>query len=199
MPQRTCCVCKQRKAINKFSKTQLKQGRNHSKCKYCITMRSEQNISSRDSYHINKLIELLSKIPFKTCMEYIINGYIKRNATVHQYRVYPSDLQQLSIKYLGQNYLSLMRNVKDYETENNYDEFDFMLWQQELNGTMRSILVNWLIDVCRHSCFKIPTSIYFIAVNLLDRYLAKAQIRRSEFQLAGMKTYTFAFCVTSNK
>merc|ERR1711971_280863 len=48
---------------------------------------------------------------------------------------------------------------------------------------MRSVLVNWLVDV--HRKFKLEPATWFLAVNILDRYLAKAQIVRKKLQLAG--------------
>jgi hypothetical protein len=48
---------------------------------------------------------------------------------------------------------------------------------------MRSILVDWLVEV--HFKFKLLPETLFIAVNLIDRYLEKEQIERKKFQLLG--------------
>lgn len=42
--------------------------------------------------------------------------------------------------------------------------------QMDVTESMRAILVDWLIDV--HSKFKLLAETLFIAVNLIDRYLA---------------------------
>ena len=41
---------------------------------------------------------------------------------------------------------------------------------------MRAILVDWLVDV--HLKFKLVDETLFLTVNLIDRYLEKAQVTR---------------------
>ena len=48
---------------------------------------------------------------------------------------------------------------------------------------MRSILVDWLCDV--NLKFKFQPQSFFLTVNLIDRYLAKKQIKRQYLQLLG--------------
>lgn len=61
--------------------------------------------------------------------------------------------------------------------------FDFLEAQKDLNHRMRSVLVDWLVEV--HRKFKMLPSTCFLSVNLLDRYLAKKQLSRKKLQLAG--------------
>jgi len=56
--------------------------------------------------------------------------------------------------------------------------------QQHINENMRSMLINWLIEV--HLKFKLVSETLYLAVNILDRYLAKAQVTRPELQLVGI-------------
>ena len=49
---------------------------------------------------------------------------------------------------------------------------------------MRGILVDWLVDV--HLKFKLRDQTLFIAVNLVDRYLAQQTIMRQRLQLLGV-------------
>lgn len=49
---------------------------------------------------------------------------------------------------------------------------------------MRSILIDWLIDV--HLKFKLIQETLYLTVNLIDRYLAKNSILRSKLQLVGV-------------
>lgn len=65
-----------------------------------------------------------------------------------------------------------------------------MLKQSEINEQMRVILVDWLIDV--HVRFKLQTETLHIAVNLIDRFLARRQIRRNEMQLLGVTAMVIA-------
>ena len=46
------------------------------------------------------VVKLLQKLSLEKCLEYLMNGYIKKNATTQQYHIYPLTLQKLSIDYL---------------------------------------------------------------------------------------------------
>lgn len=56
--------------------------------------------------------------------------------------------------------------------------------QSDLTEKMRTILVDWLIDV--HLKFKLLPNTLFLTVNLIDRYLSKQQISRHQVQLVGI-------------
>lgn len=56
--------------------------------------------------------------------------------------------------------------------------------QTDLTEKMRTILVDWLIDV--HLKFKLLPNTLFLTVNLIDRYLSKQQISRHQVQLVGI-------------
>jgi len=61
---------------------------------------------------------------------------------------------------------------------------DYMPTQPHINEKMRSILVDWLVEV--HLKFKmVPESLY-LTVNLVDRYLQRVTVRRSRLQLVGV-------------
>lgn len=62
--------------------------------------------------------------------------------------------------------------------------------QKELNGKMRNILFNWLVEI--HHKFKLKQRTLFLAQNILDRYLEKRVIKRKEFQLVGMACFLVA-------
>ena len=55
---------------------------------------------------------------------------------------------------------------------------------------MRSILVDWLIEV--HHKFKLQPQTLWLSVNILDRYLEKMQILRSKLQLVGVSALLIA-------
>ena len=60
----------------------------------------------------------------------------------------------------------------------------YMNGQPHINAAMRSILMDWLIEVnlkMKH----VPATLYLI-VNIVDRYLSKATVKRSELQLVGV-------------
>lgn len=45
-----------------------------------------------------------------------------------------------------------------------------MEFQQEINERMRAILVDWLVEV--HDKFKLTQETLYLAISILDRYLA---------------------------
>lgn len=55
---------------------------------------------------------------------------------------------------------------------------------------MRSILIDWLIDV--HLKFKLLPETLFLTINLIDRYLSKNAILRSKLQLVGVSSLFIA-------
>jgi len=56
--------------------------------------------------------------------------------------------------------------------------------QGDVNEKMRAILVDWLVEV--HLKFKLRYETLFLTVNLIDRYLERAQTERRELQLVGV-------------
>ena len=48
--------------------------------------------------------------------------------------------------------------------------------QQDINESMRAILVDWMVDV--HLKFKLLAETLFLTVNIIDRYLSIKQISR---------------------
>lgn len=55
---------------------------------------------------------------------------------------------------------------------------------------MRVILVDWLTDV--HEKFGLQPETLAITVNIIDRYLEKAQVSRSKLQLLGITAMLIA-------
>ena len=62
--------------------------------------------------------------------------------------------------------------------------------QTDVNERMRSILVNWLVDV--HSKFGLRSSTLYLTVNIVDRFLSVCRVARSKFQLLGMAAMLLA-------
>ncbi|KAJ0445537.1 putative cyclin domain-containing protein [Helianthus annuus] len=62
---------------------------------------------------------------------------------------------------------------------------NYMLTQQsDINERMRSILIDWLIEV--HHKFDLQHETLFLTVNLIDRFLAKQNVVRKKLQLVGL-------------
>ena len=67
-----------------------------------------------------------------------------------------------------------------------YRPKDYMEEQKDLNPRIRAILVDWLVEV--HKKFSLLPPTYFLAINLLDRYLERKQLKRKKLQLCGLYT-----------
>jgi cyclin B len=63
--------------------------------------------------------------------------------------------------------------------------------QNEINSTMRAILVDWLVGV--QMKFRLQPETLYLCVNIIDRYLSRYNIRRRRLQLLGI-TALFVAC-----
>lgn len=61
---------------------------------------------------------------------------------------------------------------------------DYMEAQQDINGKMRAILVDWLVEV--HMKYRLRPETLFLAVNLIDRYMSLLPVLRRRLQLLGV-------------
>jgi hypothetical protein len=66
----------------------------------------------------------------------------------------------------------------------------YMTKQQDINEKMRSILIDWLVEV--HLKFKLVPESLYLTVNLIDRYLDKEQVNRQKLQLVGVTAMLIA-------
>lgn len=66
----------------------------------------------------------------------------------------------------------------------------YMAKQPHINERMRSILVDWLIEV--HLKFKLVPETLYLTVNLIDRYLERKNVSRSKLQLVGVTSLLIA-------
>ncbi|KAL1075520.1 hypothetical protein V6Z11_D11G368700 [Gossypium hirsutum] len=61
---------------------------------------------------------------------------------------------------------------------------DYMHLQTDINEKMRTILIDWLIDV--HQKFELSPEALYLTINLIDRFLSVKVVPRRELQLLGM-------------
>ena len=66
----------------------------------------------------------------------------------------------------------------------------FMESQPHINERMRSILVDWLVEV--HLKFKLVPETLYLTVNLIDRYLEREEVSRPKLQLVGVTSLLIA-------
>lgn len=62
--------------------------------------------------------------------------------------------------------------------------------QNDINEKMRSILIDWLVEV--HVKFKLLPETLFLTVNLIDRYLELKKVMRQKLQLIGVTSMLIA-------
>eukprot|EP00798_Chlamydomonas_sp_ICE-L_P025201 gene25201-10841_t len=81
--------------------------------------------------------------------------------------------------YVGDIYEYFSRVEGDYLISAGY-----MANQEDINGRMRKILIDWLVDV--HLKFKLLPETLYLSVNLIDRFLQEVPTIRKDLQLVGM-------------
>jgi cyclin B len=67
---------------------------------------------------------------------------------------------------------------------------DYLQFQPDINAKMRSILVDWLIDV--HRKFLLMPETLYLTINIVDRFLALKLVPRRELQLVGISSMLIA-------
>jgi len=67
---------------------------------------------------------------------------------------------------------------------------DYMSVQPDISDKMRSILVDWLVDV--HQKFKLSPDTLYLTINVVDRFLSKEVIVRQKLQLVGVTSMLIA-------
>jgi cyclin B len=86
---------------------------------------------------------------------------------------------QLVVEFQNEIMEFLKQKEETYQIDN-----DYMTRQKEINVRMRSILIDWLVDV--NIKFKLLPQTLFITVNILDRFLNISNVTRQTLQLVGV-------------
>lgn len=76
------------------------------------------------------------------------------------------------------------------EIEEEIQVSDYMSSQSQLNQMMRSILIDWLIEV--HQKFELLPETLYLTLNLVDRFLSVKIVPRRELQLVGISAMLMA-------
>jgi len=76
--------------------------------------------------------------------------------------------------------LNLIKNEGRYLPR--YQNY-FKTVQVEVKPHMRKIVSDWMLEVCQELCC--PPEVFCLAMNLMDRFLAKTRIEKSQLQLLG--------------
>lgn len=92
---------------------------------------------------------------------------------------------QLASDYIHEIVEHFRRMETAYVAPHNY-----MSSQTDINERMRSILMDWLVDV--HLKFKLVPETLYYTVNYIDRFLSKATVPRQKLQLVGVTAMLIA-------
>ena len=95
---------------------------------------------------------------------------------------------QIPKDYLNIIYYNLLQEEEKGLTP--MPDYTYLNRQTEINEKMRSILVDWLIDV--HFKFGFTDETLFMTISIIDRYLSVSQITRTNFQLLGITALMIA-------
>lgn len=121
-----------------------------------------------------------------------LNCYNPSDTLSYQYSAQPDDIDERD----ADDPLCATSYVQDmYEHFRNKEVHTsvrpvYMEDQQFINERMRSILVDWLVEV--HLKFKLVPETLYLTVNLIDRYLAKTEVSRPKLQLVGVTALLIA-------
>ncbi|KAL1803154.1 hypothetical protein ACET3Z_031801 [Daucus carota] len=75
-------------------------------------------------------------------------------------------------------------------TEGDGQVHDYMPSQTDINSKMRSILIDWLVEV--HRKFELMPESLYLTINIVDRYLSMKIVPRRELQLVGVGSMLIA-------
>lgn len=75
-------------------------------------------------------------------------------------------------------------------TEEENRASDYMELQKEITAKMRTIVVDWLVEVHHH--FKLKTETLFLNINIIDRYLSLINVPKKELQLVAICSMSLA-------
>lgn len=98
-----------------------------------------------------------------------------------------------NIQEVPEYFDSIFDHLKEFERANPhfYAQSGYMKrLQVDINDKMRAILLDWLVEV--HLKFKLRHETFFLTINLIDRYLCKKAIQRTQLQLVGVTSMLIA-------
>ena len=177
------------KTITNKSKSKSK---NNSKNKK-NSIDKNKNISKPKSIKISRTKAIKIKITEEDNKKYFkikekekkLNTNIK-NVDLYEYKNY-INIEHVTNKQIPKEYLNVIySNLLKEEKEgiNPKPIYNYMNDQKEINEQMRSILVDWIIDV--HHKFGFTDETLFMTVLIIDRYSTIRQISRMKLQLLGI-------------
>ena len=84
--------------------------------------------------------------------------------------------------FTSEYHMDILTNMKKREKDF-LPKWNYMTKQPDITFTMRSILIDWLIEVGEE--YKLGTETLFLAVSYIDRFLSHMSVQRAKLQLVG--------------
>ena len=183
-----------------------------------INYLNEQNIQRNDKESNNNIINInskkinLIKININTINKNINtnianNDTVKKNENINELKIIkvnilPQKEKDMTLIYENNKIRYNLQRAKEYldeiyiflksREETSISKENYMtLIQTDINEKMRTILINWLIEV--HFKFRLLNETLFLCINIIDRYLSQKDINRKYLQLLGI-TALFISC-----
>ena len=157
-------IINKHKRINSYNKNNITYQPNHNKSKsfsHIENKNNNKNIIKNNTINLYYQKNIIDNNKF-----YLL---LSKNIT-----------PQIPIEYLNDIYLNLLNEIYHEFPINNY----LNNTQSEINITMRSILIDWLIDV--HLKFNFFPNTLFITVNIIDKFLSIKNCSKKFLQLIGI-------------
>ena len=173
------------KKINLKTKTNiLNKSNNNCNYKYKTNSNSSltlKNIKNEDENIINDIENKIKEIK-------ISNNINKPQNFINIFPIL-NPFPQFVSEYSEEIYKNLLIDEKKFISSQIID-FLYMNNQEQINQEMRSILINWLIEV--QDKFNYTEQTLFLCISLIDRYSSFKKILRSEYQLVGIASLFIA-------
>jgi len=131
----------------------------------------------------NRVPALTAPEPMNTSVVDVDSPMVIEPSSKEQWRVPPiKDNQTVDIftepEYFQDIYLYLKESEMKHLPKPNY-----MAKQNDITHSMRSILIDWLVEVGEE--YKLQTETLHLAINYIDRFLSYMAVQRSKLQLVG--------------
>lgn len=145
---------------------------------------SQSKADKREKDHIQQK-ETLEQIKEK-CRERVdtYKRSIKKNMPLSD-QLDMRDPQSIA-EYAQEVFQSMIEKEPMYQIDNEY----LKKVQTEVKDTSRGFLVEWIIDV--HRKFRLMSETLYVTVSIIDRYLARVPIKKSQLHLLGVTALLIA-------
>ena len=130
-----------------------------------MTSTQETAICNETEWDGRVVTNLLTRLSFKQCIEYLMNGYIRTNSTTVQFDRYPSTIQEMSMQYLGNNFfIRFKSSFTDTTKIKLINEHTAMVIKDNISSDGDMINTSLLIDLpipANDDTFKIKWNVKF--------------------------------------